>query len=151
MPPVRSIPARFAATLFALLAFALLPVSVLAFNPEIDLSVQQTFEKMNEGSLALVDVRTEEEWRQTGIAKGATPISMLDPEFLAKLAAVQSANPGKTIAFICASGRRSGIVQAELARRGFEDIYSVYGGTTGSRDAPGWIAEGLPVVTWPGN
>ncbi len=151
MSPVSFSPARIIAFLLALMTIAFATSTTLAFNPEIDLSVQQTFERMNQGTLVLIDVRTEEEWRQTGVAEGAAPISMLDPEFLDKLAVIQTANPGKTIAFICASGRRSGIVQAELARRGFEDIYSVYGGTTGSRDAPGWIAEGLPVVVWPGN
>ncbi len=151
MSPLNFAPARIIAFLLALMAIALATSTALAFNPEIDLSVQQTFERMNQGTLVLIDVRTEEEWRQTGIAEGAAPISMLDPEFLGKLAAVKAANPGRTIAFICASGRRSGIVQAELARRGFEDIYSVYGGTTGSRDAPGWIAEGLPIVAWLGN
>ena len=151
MSLVKTAPTRIVATLLMLIAFALAPINVLAFNPAIDLNVQQTFAKMNEGSLVLIDVRTEQEWRQTGIAQGAAPISMLDAEFFDKLAAVQAANPGKTVAFICASGRRSAIVQAELARRGYRDVFSVYGGTTGSRDAPGWIAEGLPVVAWPGN
>jgi rhodanese-related sulfurtransferase len=151
MQPYRTLPARLVFLLFALVVLALMPLGALAFNPLIDLSVQQTYAKMNEGSLVLVDVRTEQEWRQTGIARGATPISMVDPEFLDKLGLVQSANPGKIIAFICASGRRSGIVQAELARRGYKDVYSVYGGTTGSSDAAGWIAEGLPIVAWPGD
>ena len=148
---VKIAPVRIVATLLALIAFVLMPTGAMAFNPAIDLSVQQTYAKMNERSLVLVDVRTEQEWRQTGIAQGAAPISMLDSAFFDKLAAVQAANPGKTVAFICASGRRSAIVQAELARRGFENVFSVYGGTTGSRDAPGWIAEGLPVVVWPGS
>lgn len=151
MSLIRFTPARLAAVLLSLLILMSANSTILAFDPETDLSVQQTYERMNQGTLVLIDVRTEEEWRQTGVAEGAAPISMLDPEFLNKLAAVQAANPGKAVAFICASGRRSGIVQAELARRGFEDIYSVYGGTTGSRDAPGWIAEGLPVAAWPGN
>ncbi len=151
MRPVQFLSARIIAALLALMVFVLAPVSVLAFNPAIDLSVQQTYAKMNEGSLVLIDVRTEEEWRQSGVAQGAAPISMLDPQFFDKLAAVLTANPGKTTAFICASGRRSAIVQSELARRGYGDVFSVYGGTTGSRDAPGWIAEGLPVVAWPGN
>ncbi len=43
---------------------------------------------------------------------------------------------------------RFGIIQAELAKRGFTNIFSVYGGTTGNGVA-GWIKDGLPIVSYP--
>ncbi len=134
--------------LLATLAMTI-PALSQEFSPERDISVQDAFTKMQNQTLVMIDVRTEGEWRQSGIASGAVPISMLDPQFLDKLAEVQAQNPGKTIAFICASGRRSTIVQTRLSNMGYKNIYSVYGGTTGSSRSPGWIAEGLPVTPWP--
>ncbi len=121
------------------------------FSPATDITAQEAYEALQKQSLILVDVRTPGEWRQTGIAEGAVPISMQDPAFIAKFEALRADNPDKPVAFICASGRRSGIVQNELARRGYKNVFSVYGGTTGSSSAPGWIAQGLPVTPWSGN
>ena len=118
------------------------------FSVTTDMHAQDVFRAMQNDELVLIDVRTPDEWRNTGIAKGANPISMQDVDFLTKLAQLTDENPGKPVAFICASGRRSGIVQAELTRRGYQGMFSVYGGTTGSSEAPGWIGEGLPVVAW---
>ena len=121
------------------------------FSPAVDLSAQDTHLAVQSDILILVDIRTPEEWAQTGVAEGAHPISMLDQNFLAELAQLQDDNPGKPVAFICASGRRSALVQTELARRGYKDMFSVYGGTTGSRNAPGWIRDGLPITAWAPN
>ncbi|MCF6301612.1 MAG: rhodanese-like domain-containing protein [Devosiaceae bacterium] len=141
--------------LFGILSVLLMlfvsPVAAQRFSPMVDMTTQDTYQAMQGGTLVLIDVRTPEEWAQTGIAQGAYPISMLDREFLAKLADIQNENPGKTVAFICASGNRSGVVQAELARRGYENMFSVYGGTTGSSQAMGWIRDGLPIAPWSSN
>ncbi len=118
------------------------------FSATTDMHAQDVHLAVQSDNLVLIDVRTPDEWRNTGIAQGAVPISMQDTDFLNKLAQLTEANPGKPVAFICASGRRSGIVQAELARRGYENVFSVYGGTTGSSEAPGWIREGLPITPW---
>lgn len=137
-----------------LLAFVgLMSSSAIAqgFSAAVDITAQDAYQAMQDDDLVLIDVRTPEEWAQTGIAEGAHPISMLDREFLNQLALLQEENPEKRVAFICASGRRSALVQAELERRGYENIYSVYGGTTGSRNAPGWIRDGLPISPWPAN
>jgi len=134
----------------AMITFAITtPALSQTFSAAKDITVQDAFEGMQNQTLVMIDVRTEGEWEQSGVATGAIPISMLDPQFLDKLAEVQAQNPGKNIAFICASGRRSTIVQTRLSDMGFSDIYSVYGGTTGSSSSPGWIGEGLPVTPWP--
>jgi len=140
---------NLAVAAIALLLLAVTSSAALAFNEAVDLKTQQAYTMMQENKLVLVDVRTEPEWRNTGIAKGALPISMLDKDFIAKILKIRADNPGKAIAFICASGRRSSIVQSELSRRGIENLWSVYGGMTGSSDAKGWIADGLPVVAYP--
>jgi len=140
---------NFATAAIVLFLLALTSSAALAFNEAVDLRDQQVYAMMQENKVILVDVRTEAEWRNTGIAKGALPISMLDKDFIAKIIKIRADNPGKPIAFICASGRRSSIVQSELSKRGMKDLWSVYGGMTGSSDAKGWIADGLPVVAYP--
>ncbi len=142
-----------AALLVAALAITTFAMTTSAqaqnFSVANDITAQDAFAGMQNQTLVMIDVRTEGEWAQSGVATGAIPISMLDAQFLDKLAEVQAQNPDKTIAFICASGRRSTIVQTRLSDMGFSDIFSVYGGTTGSSRSPGWIAEGLPVTPWP--
>ena len=140
-----------------MLAISLAGASMLAsgtavaqeFFPERDISLQDAFLGMQNQTLVMIDVRTEGEWARSGIASGAIPISMTDPMFLEKLAQVQRQNPDKAVAFICASGVRSTVVQKRLSELGYTNIFSVYGGTTGSRNSPGWIGAGLPVSQWP--
>lgn len=139
---------RLLGALSLILLLFMSPAAAQQFSSAVDMTTQETYQAMQDETLVLIDVRTPAEWAQTGIARGAYPISMLDQEFLSKLADIQNENPGKTVAFICASGNRSGVVQAELARRGYENIFSVYGGTTGSRQAMGWIRDGLPIDPW---
>ncbi len=134
--------------IFAVIILILMNIPAFAFNKERDLTNEQTFKLQNEEKLILVDVRTEQEWKKSGIAKGALTISMQDPSILTQITQLRLNNPDKTIAFICASGMRSEIVRAELEKRGFTNIYSVFGGTTGNGLA-GWIQDGLPVVSYP--
>ncbi len=148
-------PTRHSIELFKLLgALSLILVLFVSgaaaqqFSPAVDMTAQDTYQALQDGTLVLIDIREPDEWAQTGIAQGAYTLSMRDPAFLSKLAVIQDENPGKSVAFICASGNRSGVVQAELARRGYENMYSVYGGTTGSRQAMGWIRDGLPIEPW---
>ncbi len=133
---------------FILLFFTIIGAS--AFAPNKDLTNQQTYELMQQDRLILIDIRTKAEWQQTGIAKGALTIDMMDKDFLEKIANIRLDNPAKTIAFICASGRRSSIVWAELTKRGYKNIYSVFGGTTGNGVA-GWIKDGLPIEKYSAN
>ncbi len=138
---------------FAIVSFlfiAVLSTGALAFDAKKDLSNQQTYDLMVKGELILIDVRTKPEWQQSGIASDALTITMQDPNFLTKIAQIRLENPDKTLAFICASGRRSSVVYNELKKRGYKNIYSVFGGTTGNGVA-GWIKDGFPVVKYEEN
>lgn len=145
---------RFALS-FLLVAASFFTLMGVAFaasdNP--DISSRDAFLRQQQGDIIIVDVRNEDEWRHTGIADGALPISMQDQQFIQKIIELRMQQPGKDIAFICASSRRSGVVQGELEKRGFDGVYSVFGGMTGNGTVPGWIVDGLPVSPWsgPGN
>lgn len=99
--------------------------------------------------ILLVDIRTPAEWRQTGIAASARPLSMLDPAFTAKLLRLVNSNRDHPIALICARGGKSKQMSARLAATGFTRIIDVPEGMLGSGWGPGWIAQGLPMRTYP--
>ncbi len=140
---------RFISILFVAIIVAVINVAPsLAFSPKRDLTNQQTYSMLEKDELILIDIREPFEWKQSGVAKGALTIPMTDPKFIDIFTQLRIDNPEKTIAFICASGRRSEVVRAELAKRGFKNIYSVFGGTTGN-GVTSWVKEGLPMVSYP--
>ena len=111
---------------------------------------QDAYTRQQAGQMVIVDVRTPQEWQQTGVAVGAEPIDMSDPEFLQKLVQLRQDNPGIEFGFICRSGNRSGQVQSYLAQNNVAGVYSVDGGMSGNGQASGWISDGLPVEPWTG-
>jgi rhodanese-related sulfurtransferase len=81
----------------------------------------------------IVDVRTAQEWAQTGIPTGATLITLDE--------IVQRANElpqGRPIYLICNSGNRSRVAADALVERGFTSVYNVDGGIQA------WLRAGLP-------
>lgn len=97
------------------------------------------------GEIILIDVRSPDEWRETGIADVATPITMHNSQFLSRLQTVIDKNPDKRLAFICAVGGRTGYITRELEKRGFENLIDVSEGMLGSPNGVGWIKRGLPI------
>lgn len=97
------------------------------------------------GEILLVDIRTPEEWRASGVAAPAHPLDMRDPAFPAKLQALMAANPGRPVALICATGGRSGFASGKLAEYGMSGVIDVSEGMFGSAAGPGWLKRGLPV------
>lgn len=148
-----SIPVRFLtrrALLLAATAF-LLPFSAAHAQqgkvPEI--SPAEARARASAGEMTLIDVRTPDEWRETGLAPGATPINMYHPggaEGFTKDVLTRVGGKRDTpIAIICRSGNRSSQVQRHLAAQGFTRVYSVSEGMSGSAAGPGWVKRGLPV------
>ncbi len=127
-----------------LLTAALLFISP-AFAAE-RMSPQDVAAEIAAGKAVLVDVRTPEEWAETGVAKDATPIDMTSPSFMNEVHKLAGDNPGKRLAFICRSGNRSGqVTQALEAQTDLADLIDVAGGMLGKGADIGWIAAGLPV------
>lgn len=140
--PLRS-GARFLPLAILFIFLAALPASAGAAS---SLSVGQAYEQAKAGQILLIDIRSREEWRETGVATVATPISMHEDGFLQKLDAAVGGDHGRAIAFICAQGVRSAWMQAQLLMRGYTNVINVPQGMLGSSDGPGWIADGLPVT-----
>lgn len=123
--------------------------SILATMPALAqgpvLSALEALKQANEKRIVLIDIRTPQEWQQTGIAAPAHKISMHQSGFLQKLNKLIDNDKSKRIALICATGSRSAFIQAELAKRGYTNTYSVAEGMLGGPNGKGWIPRGLPV------
>lgn len=114
-----------------------------ASSPHI--GAAQAHAKASSGDLLLLDIRTPEEWKRTGVGAPAHPLSMKDPRFLEKLTALTDSDRDRPIALICATGGRSAYLRRLLARAGYANVVDVAEGMLGSRDGPGWMRSGLPL------
>ena len=113
------------------------------------MDADKAYEAARAGEIILVDIRTPEEWQQTGIGEGAIALDMRAPDFVQKLVALRQKYEDKPIALICRTGNRSGYVFEQLNAQGFPGLADVAEGMAGGPNGPGWIKRGLPV--YPGN
>jgi rhodanese-related sulfurtransferase len=113
------------------------------------LSAPEAHVRAAAGDLVLIDIRTPEEWRETGVARGALRIDMRHPggprgfadEVLRRVGGDRNASIG----LICRTGNRTTQVQRALQDLGFTRVYNVKEGMAGSAAGPGWIKRGLPI------
>lgn len=109
------------------------------------MSAADAHERATKGDILLVDIRTDGEWKQTGLGASARPISMHKPGFIEKLIEAAGNDKSRTIALICATGGRSRWLQGQLTKYGFTNVVDVSEGMLGSAAGPGWLKTGLPV------
>ena len=110
-------------------------------------SAQQTHSALLEDAVRILDIRSRDEWRDTGVPKGAWPVSMHEKMFAQRLFAARDLAGDRPVALICAVGGRTRAVMQALRRAGYEGFVDVSEGMLGSRAGRGWIAEGLPIVS----
>lgn len=113
--------------------------------PSAKMTATQAHDAALAGDIILVDIRTPEEWAETGIGEGAIPLDMRTDDFVRKLIALREANPSTPIAMICRTGNRSQFVVSALAGQGFPGLVDVSEGMVGGRNGRGWIPTELPV------
>ena len=130
---------------FIALIATVLACGAQAADPAAELSAPDAYAAMAAGKLTLIDIRTPEEWRETGVAKGVARIHMLDPPFEPKLRAALHGDKSAPVGLICRTGNRTTMVQRWLRQQGYTNVYNVKEGMAGSRSGPGWIARRLPL------
>lgn len=98
------------------------------------------------GELVLVDVRTPNEWLETGIPSSAYSITMhQDPNrFLTELLDKMGGDKTRPVAIICRTGARTTMLQGQLMQIGFTNVLNVAEGMLGGFAGPGWRKTGLP-------
>ena len=106
-------------------------------------------ERLLADGVAVVDIRTPEEWSETGIIEGSHLLTFFDANgnydvdaWLRTLDPIAGA--GQPVALICQGGKRSfGAARLLDERPGDRRVYNVRGGVAG------WIAEDRPLVPGP--
>lgn len=109
------------------------------------LSAGAAFARAERGELTLIDIRSPQEWHETGIPAAALPVSMYDRDFLRELNRIIAATDSRPVAFICATGGRSAWLTRLLTARGMPGLLDIPEGMLGSTAGPGWLRAGLPV------
>ena len=131
--------------LFALGLGALAFAAPVAAQPRV-MSAQEASRAVAAGEIVLIDIRTPDEWRESGVALGAWPIDMVSKDFSSRMQALLKAEAGKPIAIICATGGRTQFLQKVIAQNGLGEVVDVGEGMYGSRHGQGWLKENLPLA-----
>lgn len=81
----------------------------------------------SDDSLLLVDIRTPEEWKQSGVVEGALLLTYSTPEAFLQVVAPKL-KPGQRIGLICRSGNRTSRAAQQIAPLFKGEIVDVQGG-----------------------
>jgi rhodanese-related sulfurtransferase len=129
---------------------SLLPILTLLFTTATRADVShidnEELARLVAAGTPVIDIRTEGEWKETGIVKGSHLMTFFDergradpPAFLDKLKAV--AKPGDPVVLICRTGNRTRAVAQFLDQQvGYKTVYNVKNGIYG------WMRESRPVT-----
>ncbi|MEP1934507.1 MAG: rhodanese-like domain-containing protein [Paracoccaceae bacterium] len=127
-------------------ALILMITTAVVFAQTQKMSANEAHSAALSGNLIILDIRSPGEWAETGVAKGAWPVTMHDTSFSANLQNIVERYPSRPLALICASGGRSNYIVSVLEQNGFSGVIDISEGMFGNGDAPGWIARELPIV-----
>lgn len=134
-------------------ALILLSLNACSRDDAPTLAAPEALARTQAGQLTLIDIRRPDEWRQTGVARGALRINMAHPQgaagFVRQVEAEMGGDKNAPIGLICRTGNRTTQMQQVLREAGFTHVYNVKEGMAGSSAGPGWIRRGLPVEPCP--
>lgn len=118
-------------------------------SPELGqvVSAAEAHSRATKGEVVLVDVRTADEWNETGLPASGHALTMhQEPRiFLQRLTQLMGSDRTKPVAIICRTGNRTTMLQAELRKAGFTNVINVAEGMVGGPHGQGWIKTGLPI------
>ncbi len=136
---------------FKVLVLAVLLVAGTAVAQETGgnvIGADQAMRLASSGEIVVVDVRSPQEWQQTGVPAGARMVTIHQPNgligFIDAMGDTLGEDRSRPIALICARGNRSSVASSALAEAGYTHVYNIREGMFGSPDGPGWLARGLP-------
>lgn len=143
-PLLRRLRTRAARTLAAAVVPLLLLGNAWAEVIHID---NAELEKLLAKKTPLVDIRTEAEWRETGVIQGSKLLTFFDekgnanpPQWLQQLKPIATAET--PVILICRSGNRTQAVSKFLSEQaGYRTVYNVKQGLKG------WVKENRPVTS----
>jgi rhodanese-related sulfurtransferase len=104
-----------------------------------------TLQALLDRGVTVVDIRTPEEWRATGVIAGSkritafAPDGRFNPQFASEFQSL--VQPGDEVALICRTGNRTRVLSEALSRQaGYTRVYNVDGGIVR------WLADGRAVA-----
>lgn len=119
--------------LLSAMTFMILSSSAFAFTQGNTGGHQPLTMELYQTGIKIIDIRTEPEWRQTGIVKGSYTITFFDEKggydadrFLRSLR--QIVHPSEDFAIICRSGNRTTAVAKFLRDVGYKKVINLKGG-----------------------
>ena len=130
-----------------MLLVAALLVGGTPLRADVTLVDSAALERLMQRGVPIVDIRTPEEWRETGVIEGSHLLTFFDAHgrydaraWLAELASIASRRDDP-LALICDSGGRSALVSRFLdTQLGYRHVFDVPGGIAQ------WMAENRPTV-----
>ena len=93
-------------------------------DKSMNISPSEFKEKVKADPGVVIDVRTDEEYKNGHLAMADHQFNLLDGEFESKL---DSLNKSKTYYLYCRSGNRSGQAARLMKKNGFENVYNAGG------------------------
>jgi len=125
---------------------AVLCLSALAANAEIINIDNAELVRLAGSGVPVVDIRTEGEWKTTGVIAGSNLLTYFDengranpPQWLERLQGV--AKSDQPVILVCRSGKRSRVASEFLSEQsGYKKVYNVTSGLNG------WSGEHRPMV-----
>lgn len=109
-------------------------------------SAEEAYDALLANRARVIDVRSRAEWLETGVGAGVWPISIHEDRFADRLFAAKALADSRDVGLICATGGRSATLLRALRQAGYEGYAGISEGMLSSRQGPGWLAAGLPVV-----
>lgn len=102
------------------------------------------------GKVVLVDIRSQEEWKDTGVPASGHAVTMHQAQasFVRQIEALTQGDKAKPLALICATGSRSSFLRSWLVKAGYTAVIDVSEGMEGGRAGRGWVRAGLPIRKW---
>ena len=119
--------------------------------PDGIISTTQAQTMTTQGEIVLLDIRSPQEWKETGLPAGAIPVTVHRRDFIEAVLKILNGDRTKTIALICATGGRSAMARRFLVGQGFTSVIDVSEGMLGNNYGPGWIRRGQPVMPYKSN
>ena len=115
---------------------------------DIEIEVVQ-LKNLLDSNAVVVDIRREEEWKQTGVIFESILSTFFNKDGTANINVFlddlrESVSPEQTILLICRTGRRTKVAtKFMLSNTEFKEVFSVSGGITE------WKKQGFSTVSYP--
>ena len=129
-----------------ILTVSILCLTALAAQAEVINIDNAELARLTASGVPLVDIRTEGEWKGTGVIAGSKMLTYFDeqgqanqPVWLEKLKGI--AKSDQPVILICRSGNRTKAATQFLSgQAGYKTVYNV------TQGVGGWVKEGRPLV-----